>query len=189
MHRTRAQRRSEHGLVDHVFASRLNRQDCPSLAIARRDHSGDVVRPTRGCLRRLHDQLGAAPCAKVADRAALLHVPADHAAHPVAHPLDTGKLVAGEEHRSPGGPLTRVLAGVMGLGLGPAVRLRLVLPALVAHLSGTFLTFVMLPQLMFRQHDPFLLSADGEFVMKNLVLISAALVLIVYGRAPRLPTP
>ncbi|MEP6815352.1 MAG: DoxX family protein [Marmoricola sp.] len=110
----------------------------------------------------------------------------------VAHASPVGALVAGTLPWAPPNlvvPLLGCLEVVLGLGLVTGVLLRLVLPALVAHLSGTFLTFVMLPQLMFRQHDPFLLSADGEFVMKNLVLISAALVLIVYGRAPRLPTP
>jgi hypothetical protein len=58
--------------------------------------------------------------------------------------------------------------------------LRLVLPLLIAHLAGTFLTFVMLPELMFRDHDPLMLTASGEFVMKNLVLIAAAMVLICH---------
>jgi hypothetical protein len=53
----------------------------------------------------------------------------------------------------------------------------LVLLALAAHLTGTFLTFVMAPGLTMRHGDPFLLTADGEFVLKNLVLISAAILL------------
>jgi putative oxidoreductase len=79
-----------------------------------------------------------------------------------------------------------VLGGVevaLGLGLLTGVGMRLVLPALAAHLAGTFLTFVMLPGLMFRHHDPLLLTADGEFVLKNLVLIGAALVLIAHTRS------
>lgn len=74
---------------------------------------------------------------------------------------------------------------VLGLGLVTGLALRLVLPVLAAHLGGTFLTFVMLPALMFRHHDPLLLTADGEFVAKNLVLISATIVLITHARTSR----
>jgi uncharacterized membrane protein YphA (DoxX/SURF4 family) len=63
----------------------------------------------------------------------------------------------------------------LGLLIGRAQRL--VLLALAAHLTGTFLTFVMAPGLTMRHGDPFLLTADGEFVLKNLVLISAAILL------------
>jgi len=63
----------------------------------------------------------------------------------------------------------------VGLLIGKAQRLVLVL--LCLHLSGTFLTFVMAPSMTMRHGDPLLLTADGEFVIKNLVLISAALFL------------
>lgn len=69
---------------------------------------------------------------------------------------------------------------VLGAALVTGVAVRLVLPVLVAHLSGTFLTFVMLPQLMFHGHNPLLLTESGEFVTKNLVLIAATLVLIAH---------
>ena len=68
---------------------------------------------------------------------------------------------------------------VFGIALVIGFALRLVLPLLVAHLAGTFLTFVMLPQLMFRG-DPFLLTESGEFVAKNLVLIAATIVLLCH---------
>jgi putative oxidoreductase len=76
-----------------------------------------------------------------------------------------------------------VLGGIevlLGLGLITAVGLRLVLPILALHLAGTFLTFVMLPSLMFRASDPLLLTQSGEFVAKNLILISATIVLITH---------
>lgn len=74
---------------------------------------------------------------------------------------------------------------VLGAGLVTGVAVRLVLPLLVAHLCGTFLTFVMLPQLMFHGHNPLLLTESGEFVTKNLVLIAATLVLIAHtGTTP-----
>ncbi|MFE4834110.1 DoxX family membrane protein [Arthrobacter sp. NPDC056691] len=76
-----------------------------------------------------------------------------------------------------------VLGGVevlLGVLVVTGIALRLALPVLAAHLCGTFLTFVMLPGLMFTQGDPLLLTADGEFVMKNLVLIGATLALIAH---------
>jgi hypothetical protein len=42
----------------------------------------------------------------------------------------------------------------------------------------------MLPGQMFDASDPLLLTENGEFVMKNLVLISATLVLIAHTRGP-----
>jgi uncharacterized membrane protein YphA (DoxX/SURF4 family) len=72
---------------------------------------------------------------------------------------------------------------VLGAGLVTGIALRLVLPVLAAHLAGTFLTFVMVPSIMFRHHDPLLLTADGEFVLKNLVLICAAVVLLTHAGA------
>lgn len=74
-----------------------------------------------------------------------------------------------------------VLLGV-GLLLGRAQRLLLLV--LAVHLSGTFLTFFMAPQLMFQHGGPMLLTADGEFVLKNLVLISAALLLAASSVSP-----
>ncbi|GAA4753290.1 hypothetical protein GCM10023328_40680 [Modestobacter marinus] len=71
--------------------------------------------------------------------------------------------------------LGEVALGVaVALGLAP----RLTLLALAAHLTGTFLAFAMAPELMVTDGNPLLLTADGEFVLKNVVLISAALVLV-----------
>jgi len=73
----------------------------------------------------------------------------------------------------------------MALGLAVAVGRapRLMLLALVAHLIGTFLTFVTATDLVIQGGNPLLLTSDGEFVVKNVVLISAALVLV--GRLGR----
>ena len=78
---------------------------------------------------------------------------------------------------------------MLGVGLAAGVLLRVVLPILVAHLAGTFLTFVMLPGLMVSHHNPLLLTEPGEFVVKNLVLISAALVLMTHSRRRAEPRP
>ncbi len=55
--------------------------------------------------------------------------------------------------------------------------MRIALPLLVMQLAGTFLVLVMLPGVAFRDGNPLLLTVEGEFVVKNLVLLSAALVI------------
>ena len=66
-----------------------------------------------------------------------------------------------------------IFVGVMLL-FGWALRLTLALFTL--QMIGTFLTFLILPDVTFRGGNPLLLTVEGEFVVKNLVLISAALV-------------
>jgi uncharacterized membrane protein YkgB len=55
--------------------------------------------------------------------------------------------------------------------------MRLALPLLVLQMGGTFLVLVLLPDVAFRDGNPFLLTVEGEFVVKNLVLLSSALVI------------
>jgi putative oxidoreductase len=66
----------------------------------------------------------------------------------------------------------------LGLLLMSGALVRVALPALLMHLGGTLTTFVVAPDLMFSGGNPLLLTADGEFVAKNVVLIAATLVLI-----------
>jgi putative oxidoreductase len=66
----------------------------------------------------------------------------------------------------------------LGLVLMTGRFLRCALPVLVVHLAGTFSTFAVVPHLMFRDGNPLLLTSDGEFVMKNVILIAGTLVLI-----------
>jgi uncharacterized membrane protein YphA (DoxX/SURF4 family) len=82
-------------------------------------------------------------------------------------------------------PALGVVEIVIGLVLAAGVLPRITLLVLVGHLAGTFLTFVTASELMW-SGTPFELTADGEFVVKNVVLISAALLLIaVYSRPAR----
>jgi uncharacterized membrane protein YkgB len=69
-----------------------------------------------------------------------------------------------------------VLELAVGVGLLLRVALRLVLLALVAQLIGTFLVLVIQPGIAFQNGNPLLLTVEGEFVVKNLVLITAGLV-------------
>ncbi len=70
----------------------------------------------------------------------------------------------------------------IGLVLAVGILPRITLLVLAGHLAGTFLAFLTASELMWGSN--FLeLTADGEFVVKNVVLISAALVLIgIYSR-------
>jgi len=67
----------------------------------------------------------------------------------------------------------------IGLALAAGVLPRLTLLVMAGHLTGTFLTFVTAHELMFGS-NPLMLTSDGEFVVKNLVLITAGLVLIAH---------
>jgi uncharacterized membrane protein YphA (DoxX/SURF4 family) len=74
-------------------------------------------------------------------------------------------------------PVLGAVEVLLGIALVIGALPRITLLVLAGHLAGTFLTFVTASELMWG--EGFLaLTADGEFVVKNLVLIAAALVLI-----------
>lgn len=64
---------------------------------------------------------------------------------------------------------------VIGLGLLFRVALRLTLLLFFLQLAGTFSVFFTRPREGFREGNPFLLTKDGEFIIKNLVLLAAGL--------------
>jgi len=64
----------------------------------------------------------------------------------------------------------------IGLGLLFAVALRLTLFLFWMQLAGTFLVLALRPDIAFQQGNPLLLTTEGEFIIKNLVLIAAGLV-------------
>jgi putative oxidoreductase len=73
-------------------------------------------------------------------------------------------------------PLLGVIEMLLGIALFAGRRLTLVGFALAVHLAGTFLVLLMQPQVAFQDGNPMLLTTVGEFVVKNLVLISAGIV-------------
>jgi putative oxidoreductase len=81
-------------------------------------------------------------------------------------------------------PALGVFEIVAGLALVTGWWLRPVLAAMVAHLAGTFLVLVLQPQVAFQDGNPLLLTTEGEFVVKNLVLIAGAL-LVAANLSPR----
>jgi uncharacterized membrane protein YkgB len=66
---------------------------------------------------------------------------------------------------------------IIGLGLLFPVALRLTLLMFWAQMAGTFLVLIVHPSLSFQDGNPLLLTVEGEFVIKNLVLIAAGLVI------------
>lgn len=73
-------------------------------------------------------------------------------------------------------PVLGVAEVVVGLGLLFRVMLRTVLALFALQMLGTFLVLVLLPDVSFQDGNVFKLTVEGEFVVKNLVLLSAGLV-------------
>lgn len=63
----------------------------------------------------------------------------------------------------------------VGVGLLVARLMRVVLLLFVLQMLGTFLVLVIQPDIAFQDSNPLLLTTEGEFVVKNLVLLSAGL--------------
>jgi uncharacterized membrane protein YkgB len=79
-------------------------------------------------------------------------------------------------------PLLGVWETAIGLGLFFSLALRLTLLLLWIQMIGTFSVLIVLPDIAFQRGNPFLLTTEGEFVIKNLVLIAGGLVV---GRTVR----
>lgn len=72
-------------------------------------------------------------------------------------------------------PALGVVEALIGLGLLFRIGLRLVLAVLFVQLVGTFLVFVLRPEIAFQGNNPLALTTEGEFIVKNLVLLAAAM--------------
>jgi uncharacterized membrane protein YkgB len=66
---------------------------------------------------------------------------------------------------------------LLGVALFVGRRIGVVAALMVAHLGGTFMVLVMQPEIVFQRDNPLLLTMTGEFVIKNVVLIAAGIVL------------
>jgi uncharacterized membrane protein YkgB len=74
-------------------------------------------------------------------------------------------------------PALGVFEVFVGACLVAGRLMRIALPLLILQMAGTFMVLVLLPDVAFRDGNPFLLTVEGEFVVKNLVLLSSALVI------------
>jgi putative oxidoreductase len=73
-------------------------------------------------------------------------------------------------------PVLGAVEIVIGVAFATGRLLRVVLPVFAAHMAGTFLVLIALPDVAFQGANPLVLTAVGEFVVKNLVLLTAGLV-------------
>jgi putative oxidoreductase len=73
-------------------------------------------------------------------------------------------------------PVLGVVEIVIGLAFATGRLLQVVVPVFAAHMAGTSLVLITLPNVAFEGGNPLLLTAVGEFVVKNLVLLMAGLV-------------
>lgn len=77
----------------------------------------------------------------------------------------------------------------IGFGLLFGIGLRIVLLLFVLQMLGTFLVFVTQPGDSFQDGNPLLLTTLGEFVVKNVVLIAAGLVIGSHVHSKREQSP
>ena len=80
-------------------------------------------------------------------------------------------------------PVLGAFEVVVGVGLLFRIALRAVLGLFAAQMLGTFLVLVLLPEVSFEDGNILLLTVEGEFVVKNLVLLSAGMVVGATVRA------
>ncbi|HSM01857.1 MAG TPA: DoxX family protein [Acidimicrobiia bacterium] len=73
-------------------------------------------------------------------------------------------------------PALGIVEILIGVGLIGGWLLRWVLLAFVLQMAGTALVFVVRPEVAFQDGNPLKLTVEGEFVIKNLVLLAAGLV-------------
>lgn len=73
---------------------------------------------------------------------------------------------------------------VIGIGLLIRPLVRVAIALLVLQMPGTFMPLVLLPDVCFTT-IPFALTLEGQYIIKNLVLISAAIVVGGTVRSPR----
>jgi len=83
--------------------------------------------------------------------------------------------------------------GALEIGIGAAFLwgrlLLLLLPLFVGHMAATFSVLVMAPQLAFSHGNPLVLTFTGEFVVKNLVLLSAGVLVALDPDSGVAPVP
>ena len=82
-------------------------------------------------------------------------------------------------------PLVGAFEVALGVGLLVGRWLPVWLTGVALQLSGTFLVLVLRPDVAFVDGNPLLLSVEGEYVVKNLVLLAATAALALHTLSPR----
>lgn len=85
------------------------------------------------------------------------------------------------------GDLARLMLGLLEVGLGVALlvpRLRfLALVAMLGHMCATFTPLFLFPELTW--HAPFVGSLEGQYILKNILIVGVILVLLGFSRDRR----
>ena len=84
-------------------------------------------------------------------------------------------------------PIVGAFEIVLGIGLLLGRGMPAVLGAAALQLSGTFLVLLLRPDVAFVDGNPLLLSVEGEYVIKNLVLLAATASLALHSLGARPP--
>ena len=84
-------------------------------------------------------------------------------------------------------PLVGAFEVVLGVGLLIGLWKPLFIGAAALHLSSTLLVLLLRPDVAFNDGNPLLLSVEGEYVIKNLVLLAAAVSLALQSLGTRPP--
>jgi len=66
---------------------------------------------------------------------------------------------------------------LIGIGLLAKFYLRVTLALLWLQMAGVIFAIILAPSMFYLQNNPLLLTVEGEFVLKNIVLIAAGLVI------------
>lgn len=82
-------------------------------------------------------------------------------------------------------PLVGAFEVALGVGLLVGRFMPVLLAGVALQLSGTFLVLVLRPDVAFVDGNPLLLSVEGEYVVKNLVLLAATAALALHSLSPR----
>ena len=82
-------------------------------------------------------------------------------------------------------PVLGICESLIGLGLLTGRALRLTVGVLLFHMVGTVSPLVLLPHVVFAQW-PFVLTMEGQYIIKNMVLVSGAFVVAATVRGGRL---
>lgn len=82
-------------------------------------------------------------------------------------------------------PAMGVFEVAVGVWLMAGLGLRVLLPVYVAHLLATFGVLVIQPEVAFQAGNPLLLTTEGEFVVKNVVLLAAGVAVCTRTRRGR----
>jgi putative oxidoreductase len=78
-------------------------------------------------------------------------------------------------------PIVGIFEIALGAGLLIGRAMPVFLGAAALHLSGTFLVLLLRPDVAFVEGNPLLLSVEGEYVVKNLVLLAAVASLALHS--------